>query len=213
MAAKQGRTVSTTLIYTNGFNSAVDIDGQIPSDKARYFRDQALAADWHFQAYNSFYYSVADMDAALTGLVQKLNAAPDRPLLMGSSMGGLLALLALAEGDRFDARAVLINPLLVRHSHLLDDSLGQTLTNYVTGTQHQLDPAVGPALTAWLQRVPTLLAGFGERLTVFLDQQDEVLDSAATAQLCEPWCEVHQYAGGSHRFEHWPEAWASVIEP
>lgn len=211
-AAEQDRTVSTTLIYTNGFNSAVEVDGQIPSDKARYFRDQAVAQGWQFQAHNAFYYSAAEMHDALSGLVQKLNNAPGRPLLMGSSMGGLLALLALAEGDRFDAQAVLINPLLVAKSGLLEDSLGQQLTNYVTGSRHSVDPAVGPELSAWLERVPSLLAGFGDRLMVLLDQGDEVLDSAATAALCEPWGELHQYPGGSHRFEHWREAWTHIIQ-
>ncbi|MFG1496972.1 YqiA/YcfP family alpha/beta fold hydrolase [Saccharospirillum sp. HFRX-1] len=204
--------MSTTLIYINGFNSAVEVDGELPSDKARYFYDQAAASGWQFQAHNAFYYSVPEMHDALAGLVQKLNAAPGRPLLMGSSMGGLLALLALAEGDRFDAQAVLINPLLVHESGLLEDSLGQQLTNYVTGTRHHVDAAVGPELTTWLERVPSLLAGFGDRLTVFLDEGDEVLTSAATAALCEPWCELHQYAGGSHRFEHWREAWDSIIQ-
>ncbi|WP_158269423.1 YqiA/YcfP family alpha/beta fold hydrolase [Saccharospirillum sp. MSK14-1] len=204
--------MSTTLIYTNGFNSAVDIDGELPSDKARYFRDQAVASGWQFQAHNAFYYRVPEMHEALAGLVRKLNEASGRPLLMGSSMGGLLALLALAEGDRFDAQAVLINPLLVHESGLLEDSLGQSLTNYVTGTRHWVDPAVGTELVTWLERVPSLLAGFGDRVTVLLDQGDEVLTSAATAELCEPWCELHEYPGGSHRFEHWPEAWAAIAD-
>lgn len=204
--------MSTTLIYTNGFNSAVEVDGEIPSDKARYFRDQAIAAGWHFQAHNAFYYSVAEMQEALAGLVQKMNGAAGRPLLIGSSMGGLLALLALAEGDRFDARAVLINPLLVAESGLLADSLGQRLTNYVTGSSHTLEPAVGTELTRWLERVPSLLAGFGDRIAVHLDQGDEVLTSAATAELCEPWCELYEYAGGSHRFEHWAEAWSRIVQ-
>lgn len=204
--------MTTTLIYTNGFNSAVEVDGAIPSDKARYFRDQAQAIGWQFQPHNAFYYSPAEMDQALAGLVDKLNEAPGRPLLMGSSMGGLLALLALAEGDRFDARAVLINPLLVADDGLLEDSLGQRLTNYVTGGTHRVEPAVVERLHAWLARVPSLLAGFGERLAVHLDQDDEVLTSAATAELCEPWCELHEYPGGSHRFEHWPDAWSSIRE-
>lgn len=202
--------MTTTLIYTNGFNSAVEVDGELPSDKARFFRDQAVAAGWQFQPHNAFYYSAEEMDAALTGLVQKMNAAEGRPLLMGSSMGGLLALLALAEGDRFDAQAVLINPLLVAHEGLLQDSLGQRLTNYVTNSQHLVELSVAERLGQWLERVPALLAGFSERLSVHLDQGDEVLSSAATAELCEPWCELFEYPGGSHRFEHWPDAWAHI---
>lgn len=204
--------MTTTLIYINGFNSAVEVNGELPSDKARYFRDQAVAAGWHFQPHNAFYYSAAEMDQALAGLVQKLNAVDGRPLMMGSSMGGLLALLALAEGDRVDAQAVLINPLLVAREGMLDDSLGQRLTNYVTHTQHQVDQSVQTRLMQWLERVPSLLAGFGERVSVQLDLGDEVLSSADTAELCEPWCDLHQYNGGSHRFEHWPEAWAVVRE-
>ncbi|WP_114385466.1 YqiA/YcfP family alpha/beta fold hydrolase [Saccharospirillum mangrovi] len=201
---------TTTLIYTNGFNSAVEVDGDLPSDKARFFRDQAVAAGWHFQPHNAFFYSAADMDAALAGLVQKMNAVEGRPLLMGSSMGGLLALLALAEGDRFDAQAVLINPLLVARENLLEDSLGLVVTNYVTNTQHQVELSVAKRLVQWLDRVPALLAGFGDRVSVHLDQGDEVLSSAATAELCEPWCELFEYPGGSHRFEHWQDAWAHI---
>lgn len=204
--------MTTTLIYINGFNSAVEIDGELPSDKARFFRDQAVAAGWQFQPHNAFYYSPAELDAALAGLVHKMNAASGRPLLLGSSMGGLLALLALAEGDRMDAQAVLINPLLVAKAALLEDSLGQRITNYVTGTSHFVDPSVEAQLKEWLNRVPSLLAGFGERLSVHLDRDDEVLSSAATAELCEPWCDLHQYAGGSHRFEHWDEAWKVIAE-
>jgi len=56
MVLTQDEKMSTTLIYINGFNSAVEVDGQLPSDKARYFHDQAVASGWQFQAHNAFYY-------------------------------------------------------------------------------------------------------------------------------------------------------------
>lgn len=203
--------LSTSVFYSNGFNSAVVVDGALPSDKARFYRDSAVHEGWSFVAHNADYYTAGEMDLALSGLIDKARSARDRPLLMGCSMGGLLSLLALAELDRPDARAVLINPVLVPDDTLLEDSLGRDVINYVTGKTHRVEASARQRLDEWLERVPDIMVRLGAQVDVHLDLGDELLVSRATADFCQPWCDVHEYPGGSHRFEHWEESWAHIV--
>ncbi|GGX67936.1 YqiA/YcfP family alpha/beta fold hydrolase [Saccharospirillum salsuginis] len=204
-------SVPTALLYSNGFNSAVEVDGDLPSDKARFYRDSAKRAGWQFVPHNADYYNADQMDKALAELVEKARSVGDRPVLMGCSMGGLLSLLALEELNRPEARAVLINPVLVPDETLLEDSLGQEVTNYVTGTTHLVEVSARKRLDEWLGRVPEIVARWGKEIEVHVDLDDEVLVAQATAEFCNPWCDVHEYPGGSHRFEHWDESWEHIV--
>lgn len=204
-------SIPTTLLYTNGFNSAVEVDGDLPSDKARFYRDSARRAGWRFLAHNADYYSADQMDKSLNRLIEKARTVDERPVLMGCSMGGLLSLLALGELDRPEARAVLINPVLVPDETLLQESLGHEVTNYVTGKTHLVEVSAHKRLNEWLDRVPDIMTRLGEAVEVHLDLGDEVLVSQATAEFCIPWCDVHEYPGGSHRFEHWEESWRHIV--
>lgn len=198
------------LHYINGFNSGVEYQGEISSQKARFFRDAAEASGWTLVPHNADYYTIGEMELALTRLTSALERSPGPALAMGTSLGGLVALLAMAAVDKPDVKAVLINPVLIPDEGLLADMLDTRVTNWVTGREHWVDPAIKDRLRDWLARVPGILDRWGDQVQVHLDWADEVLDSPAGAELCRPHCEVHVYPDGDHRFAHYVEAWPEV---
>lgn len=203
-------TDTLQLHYINGFNSGVEYRGQIASQKARFFCDAGAASGWRFMPHNADYYTRDDMDRTLAQVTDSLKRASAPALAMGTSLGGLVSLLALARLDRSDVAAVLINPVLVPDEELLVDMLDTTVTNWVSGREHWVDPAIKLRLGEWVSEVPDILERFGDRVQVHLDADDEVLSSLAAADLCRPYCDVRWYPDGNHRFAHYAEAWPAI---
>lgn len=118
-------------------------------------------------------------------------------MLLGSSLGGFWAQYLAPE---FDARIVLINPSL-RPDETLARHVGR-YRNEATGGETVLTAEDVRALRAFRvepcdPEVPTL---------VLLDAGDEVLDYRIAEAAFHACGQTRVYPGGSHRFEHLPEA-------
>ncbi|MHB8453730.1 MAG: YqiA/YcfP family alpha/beta fold hydrolase [Acidiferrobacterales bacterium] len=120
-----------------------------------------------------------------------------RLVLAGSSLGALYTRYLAGE---FNAAIVLINPAMRPEQDLLA-RVGQNL-NEATGERYLLTKAQVRALGTYQivrcdPAVPTL---------VLLDEGDELLDYRVAAAFFSGCGKTITYPGGSHRFEHLPEA-------
>ncbi|OAI94503.1 YqiA/YcfP family alpha/beta fold hydrolase [Pseudomonas putida] len=115
----------------------------------------------------------------------------DRPLLVGSSLGGYYA-THLAE--RHGLKALLINPAVNPHQ-LFDGYLG-TQTNHYTGETWELTHDHVEALAA-LEVPPPLDAA---RYQVWLQTGDETLDYRRAERFYRA-CALRIEAGGDHSFQ------------
>lgn len=118
-------------------------------------------------------------------------------LLIGSSMGGFWSRYLAAE---LKAGMVLINPAMRPDIGLM--SLVGVNKNEATGETFVLTAAQVQALAAYRPTacdpaMPTL---------VLLDEADEVIDYRAAQAFYRDCGRVIVYSGGSHRFDHLPEA-------
>jgi predicted esterase YcpF (UPF0227 family) len=180
------------IIYLHGFNSG----GQ--SQKAAWLRAQLAPLPVFAPDYPA--HRAREALRVLRKFIRRLRRENPRDrqiLLIGSSLGGFWAQRLAPE---FGARMVLINPS-VRPDETLARHAGR-YRNAATGGETVLTADDVRALKA--QRVepcnpavPTL---------VLLDAGDEVLDyriAEATFRGCG---QTVVYPGGSHRFDHLPEA-------
>ena len=118
-------------------------------------------------------------------------------LLVGSSMGGFWARYLAAE---LNAGMALINPAMHPEADLLK-AVGVN-RNLATGEEYVLTEAQVKALGRYVvstcdPAVPTL---------VLLDEADEVIDYRGAEAFYRNCGRVIVYPGGSHQFEHLPEA-------
>lgn len=126
----------------------------------------------------------------------------DRLLLVGSSLGGFWAQFLAPE---LGAGLVLINPAMRPQEDLLE-AVGDNV-NEATGERYVLTEADVLAFRDYaLPRcdpsVPTLL---------LLDEQDEVLDHRVARDFYQSCGETLAFPGGSHRFDHLPEALPAML--
>ncbi len=183
-------------LYLHGLNSSGD------SNKAHWLRAQLAPVPVLAPTYPAH-----RADAAIAQLRDFIRGActaqPGQPLvLVGSSMGGFYAQY-LAPG--FTARVVLINPAIFPDDGLMDH-LGPQY-NEATGERYELTAQDVHAMARYrLERcrpeVPTLL---------LLDEADEVIDYRIARDFYRDCAATRVYAGGSHRFDHLPEALADIV--
>ncbi|SEL90825.1 YqiA/YcfP family alpha/beta fold hydrolase [Halomonas daqiaonensis] len=107
--------------------------------------------------------------AALTLAESRLDELGERPLVMGSSMGGFLATLI---AERHDLAGVLINPA-VHPARLVADWLGERFDNAYTGERFAIEAAHLDELEALTPERVT-----AERYLLLLGTADETLDPA-----------------------------------
>lgn len=130
------------------------------------------------------------------------NFVNDDVCLIGTSLGGFFAAYYSAH---LNAPAVLINPL-AEVEDLAATAIGEHV-NYATGEPFEVDEEDVERLRTMStqmqpSRAPTLL---------LLDKGDEELDyRKAVARYGED-ANVHLFEGGSHRFEHLPEALPEIL--
>lgn len=186
------------IIYLHGLNSAGS------SNKARWLREHLAPVPVLAPTYPPHL-----ADAAVSYLRDFIRDArqryPDdrRLLLVGSSMGGFYAQYLAPE---LQAGMVLINPALRPDLELMD-VVGPN-TNEATGESYVLTGRHVRALAAY--RVPACNAELPT--LVLLDEDDELLDSHATAQAYRGCGKTVMYPGGSHRFDHLAEAEGEIRE-
>ena len=170
------------LLYLHGFNSAAG------SPKARLMRDAcadltpALPCETPTLTHRPEI-AYAEAKAALDSL-------GERPLVVGSSMGGFFA-TCLAE--RFDLQAVLINPA-VRPARLMKDWLDEEFFNPYTGERFRVEESHRRELEAL---TPARLTP--ERYLLLLGTADETLD-CTEAFHAYAGCRTILHPGGDHGF-------------
>lgn len=123
-------------------------------------------------------------------------------LLVGSSMGGFWARYLAPE---LGAGMVLINPAMHPETSLL--KAAGVNRNLATGEEYLLTEAQVRALARYgvakcNARVPTL---------VLLDEADEVIDYRDAEAFYRRCGRVIVYPGGSHQFDHLPDALPEII--
>lgn len=180
------------IIYLHGFNSG----GQ--SQKAAWLRAQLAP----IVVFAPTYAPHRGRDAArdLRKFIARLrreNPSDPKLMLIGSSLGGFWAQVLAPE---FGAAMVLINPS-VRPDETLARHVGR-YRNEATGGETVLTATDVAELRHYRvepcdPRVPTL---------VLLDSADEVLDYRVAEAAFRGCGRTLVYPGGSHRFEHLPEA-------
>ncbi len=184
------------LVYLHGLNSAGT------SAKAAWLRAHLPHITVLAPTYPAH---EADAAAAMlrAAIAQARAARPAdrRLLLVGSSLGGLWAQYLAPE---LGAGMVLINPALLPEESLLRYCGPQH--NAATGEDYVLTPGHVRALARYRPArcnpaVPTL---------VLLDAADEVIDYRVAEAFYRACGRTRVYAGGSHRFEHLPQALPAI---
>ncbi|NOQ64233.1 MAG: hypothetical protein GQ582_06955 [Methyloprofundus sp.] len=190
------------IIYLHGFNSAsLDLAGNLLTNKEKLVVLQAYCEQKGvlFYAPNIDY---RDFEGLVEDLLFQWNQYLDQAydvIFMGSSMGGFTSeYLAMKTG----AKAVMINPAIVP-SELLPQFIGVT-ENYETKQAYQ-----------WVQSDCEQYLVYEKELvmskqaidrTIFLDMEDELIDSKNTLLAYQDKANIVCYDGGSHGFEHIKQA-------
>jgi hypothetical protein len=184
------------LIYLHGLNSAGS------SAKAAWLREHLPDVTVLAPTYAA--HNATTAPAVLRQFITQARAAHPadrRLLLVGSSLGGLWAQHLAPE---LDAGMVLINPALLPEESLLRYCGPQR--NEATGERYELTPEHVRAMARYRPArcnpaVPTL---------VLLDAADEVIDYRLVEAFYRGCGTTLVYPGGSHRFEHLPQALPAI---
>jgi len=185
------------IIYLHGFNSGGN------AHKATWLRQHCAPIVLFSPTYEPHRPHEAARDLRkFIARLRRENPQDPKLMLVGSSLGGFWAQFLAPE---FGASLVLINPS-VRPDETLARHTGR-YPNLATGGETVLTDADVAALRDYRvepcnPRVPTLL---------LLDEADEVLDSRIAAAAFRGCGRTLVYPGGSHRFEHLPEALPEIL--
>jgi uncharacterized protein len=175
-----------TFIYLHGFNS----DRNPTSDK---LKELGKLGEVITLSYDSF----ALYEDILKDLKEKIKRElRDRPpgevALVGTSLG---AYWAAALSGIYGVPAILLNPA-IQPAKTLEKYVGLTLKNFVNDE-----------VNTFREDVPKSYPEISKKgkLLIILDEGDEVLDPYETHKLFADFNPI-LFKGGSHRFEHMPEA-------
>jgi len=185
------------IIYLHGFNSGGT------SQKAAWLREQLAPIVLFSPTYTP--HRAHEAARELRKFISRLRRESERDpklMLIGSSLGGFWAQYFAPE---FEAALVLINPSL-RPDESLAGHTGR-YRNEATGGETILTSADVAVLREYRvepcnPRVPTL---------VLLDAGDDILDSRQTQAAYRGCGQTLLYPGGSHRFEHLPQALPAIL--
>ena len=126
------------------------------------------------------------------------NLKDDDFCIAGTSLGGYYA-IHLAH--KFNVKAILINPALKAYE-LMDVHIGKQV-NYKTAEEYNFKKSY----LKELQKMDVPFENFKnmkDNLYIYLDEDDELLDSKKTAKTFKG-LHVKMFKGGTHRFEHMEE--------
>lgn len=183
------------LIFIHGFNSAGG------SQKGGWFRN--TFGDRRVEL-PTLPYEPERAIEMLAGLIATAGDDEKPVVLVGSSLGGFYAVYLAA---RFGLPAILINPLV--DQTLLRQAIGPQ-ENFYTGERYEWTAACCDQLDAMATAQEDLAEALTVPPLVLLDEADETLDSQLAASHFEGHGEVHLFPGGSHPFEHLPEALPAI---
>jgi len=177
--------LSYTVIYLHGFQSSSR------SQKAQALQ-QYLKVHTEFSSIACLSPDLPFSPELTLKRVEQVIMETERPVLMGSSMGGYYAAWASQE---FACPAVLLNPVAYAET-LFETFIGQGLENIYTGesytfTQRDVDI---------LKRISNSALKIPEKIYCFLETGDEVLDYRL-AEKKYKLCQQKVITGGDHRFQ------------
>ncbi|PXF30628.1 hypothetical protein WH50_14425 [Pokkaliibacter plantistimulans] len=129
---------------------------------------------------------------AISSACNLIEASPQAPVLVGSSLGGFYATWLAAH---YGLKAVLINPA-VRVWRLMEDRLGIDIDNPYTGERYQLTAEhVTQLRDLYVASLPQ-----PQQFLVLLQTGDETLDYREAAEYYQH-CQLRIEEGGNHRFD------------
>ncbi len=175
------------FLYIHGFNSA----GY--GEKVNYLRK--AFGDENVIAVN-LPYNPEKAVKLLEYLVKNLKEEP--LILVGSSLGGFYAVYL---SYKYGNISVLINPAVDAHI-ILRSEIGHQ-KNYKTDEEYEFTEENVRSLEKFYIPVEKL-ENMKDRIYVYLDENDEVLDSRKTAEYFKDF-NVKIFPGGDHSFKHMPE--------
>lgn len=182
------------IVYLHGLNSTGS------SAKAKWLREHLAPVPVLSPNYPA--HRAHDAMGQLRAFLAPLRASADRLLLVGSSLGGFYAPMLAAE---ISAGMVLINPAVHAHVGLrryIGPQMNEATGERYTLTESDVDAFAIYALPKCRAETPTL---------VLIDEADEVIDVEAACQFYQECGRTIVFPGGSHRFDHLPEALPEIL--
>jgi len=175
------------VIYIHGFNSA-GFGEKVNKLKEAFGEENVISLNLPYDPKKAI--------ALLSYLVERLK--DDNLYLFGTSLGGFYAMVL---ASRYKVPAVLINPS-INPALSLKDEVGKQI-NYKTDEEYEFTKEHLNTLKE-LQPSKEDLAKVKDKIFVYLDEDDELLDSRETADFFEGFY-VKMFPGGNHRFQHMDE--------
>jgi len=175
------------VIYIHGFNSA-GFGEKVNKLKEAFGEENVISLNLPYDPKKAI--------ALLSYLVERLK--DDNLYLFGTSLGGFYAMVL---ASRYKVPAVLINPS-INPALSLKDEVGKQI-NYKTDEEYEFTEEHLNTLKE-LQPSKEDLIKVKDKIFVYLDEDDELLDSRETADFFEGFY-VKMFPGGNHRFQHMNE--------
>ena len=175
------------IIYIHGFNSAGY--GEKINHLRKAFGDENVIAP-------TLPYNPEKAIKLLEYLVEKMKN--DDLYLVGTSLGGYYALYLT---NKYGVPSIIINPSLYPYKSL-ESQVGHQ-KNYKTGEEYEFKKEYLDFLKK-IRFSKSDLEKYKNKIFVYLDENDELLDSRETAEYFKDFY-VKMYSGGNHRFAHMPE--------
>ncbi|MFL2840711.1 MAG: YqiA/YcfP family alpha/beta fold hydrolase [Pseudohongiellaceae bacterium] len=191
---------NTSLIYLHGFKSSPR------SQKALSLIDYAQneLIDWIDQGKLELLVpTLPYKPEQAVALIEKLILSSVRPVLIGSSLGGFYSIYF---AEKFNCKAVLVNPLVTLQESLADSFLGHH-TNLYNGDEFDIEISDAEYLMT-LERANIVQQ---DQYLLLLETGDEVLDYRKALEKF-PKAEQVVIAGGNHRFENFEKYLTKIIE-
>lgn len=187
-----------TLIYLHGFLSS---PGSIKAQQTKIWLHR------HRPEINYLCPSLSpypeETQQQLDQLVTRLDVESRSVGLVGSSLGGFWATYLV---ETYGMKAVVINPS-VRPYDMVNELLGQTLKNFYSGDEYQMQPQHADFFKS--VDFPTLEAR--ENYWLLAQTGDEVLDYRL-AEAKYQGCEITIEQGGDHSFQGYKKKLPEVIQ-
>lgn len=181
------------VIYLHGFASSGN------SSKSDWLREQFSGTEFEFTSPDL----PNNPSRAITFLDDYLGALADQQVcLIGTSLGGFFA---ACYGGKHGWPAVLINPL-ADVNDLIGSAMGENV-NFATGETFVMDSADADALIGLSEAMRKPQAAS----LLLLDKGDELLDYRKALARYGAESQAHLFDGGSHRFDHLPEAMPEIL--
>jgi len=181
------------VIYLHGFASSGN------SSKSDWLHDQFTDSEFEFVSPDL----PNNPAQAITFLDDCLGRFADHKVcLIGTSLGGFYAAFY---GAKHGWPAVLINPLADVHD-LINSAMGENV-NFATGESFVMHRADADALIGLSEAMRKPEAA----TLLLLDKGDELLDYSKAIARFGNESRTHLFDGGSHRFDHLPEAMPEIL--